>query len=558
MTTHRVRTFISPLRMICGVVVSMTIGLSVIPRLTAQVASDSAEMVMILADNDWIPKINLQWWVSWDLTKIHPGTAHDPQRLGDINDDGYDDFAFRSITDTIFVYLGDTLVGPVPYLLLPGGGKGLTSGDFNGDGYIDIAASVDSMPNEQKRFGRIFIYLHHRGKPEYGPAPDFVLVGDSTYWGWGVRGYPSMTTGDFNGDGIDDLAFHTSGPYDPVARKSGGVVLVNGATDFRAEVSEIFWEHEDPWNGPDGGLWSADITGDDRDELVSYGTNRGVSPVLFIYAGTAEEPLGARYESVIRPDLDPICLSPSTVDGIQFSDVNNDGYADIIGWDGPGPNYPERSIIWGASTLPERFVKDTLYPNPDPKKKYLIGCYGVYPVGDIDGDGTRDYSVAYTTGPNDIWTNYMYSGRAGWKSKAIAYYGMDQFWDSVHGEPHDIGDVNGDGYDDIFHGGYGSGLGFRIIKGRNMNLTAVEEIPVAYSPELLIYPNPVRSGGSARIVVGEGIEGELVIIDALGRCVLTRRMYGAASFPTTALPAGMYFLRFRTGVASRFAKLLIQ
>ena len=60
---------------------------------------------------------------------------------------------------------------------------------------------------------------------------------------------------------------------------------------------------------------------------------------------------------------------------------------------------------------------------------------------------------------------------------------MDQFVSSVHGEPHDIGDVNGDGYDDIFHGGYGSGLGFRIIKGRNMNLTGVGDFPIADSPQ---------------------------------------------------------------------------
>lgn len=522
----------------------------------AQVPFDGTEMLHTLPGNDHIPKINLQWWVGWDLSRIHPGTAHCPQRLGDINDDGYDDFAFRSVTDSIFVYLGDTLVGPTPYLILTGGGKGLTSGDFNGDGYIDIAASVDSMPSTEKRFGRIYIYMHHNQRPEYGPEPDFVLKGDSTYWAWGRLGNPSMATGDFNGDGFDDLVFHTAGPYDPVTRKSGGVVLVNGAQDFRAEVSEIFWEHDDPWTGPDGGLFTANTNGDDFDDLIVRGGKITGGSVLFFYNGSRTNPLGESFDAVIQPGLDPICAYNHT-EGIQFVDVNNDGFDDIIGWDGPGPDFPERSIIWGKAQLPIRFVKDTLYPNPDPEKKYLISCYGVYPVGDIDGDGVRDYSVAYTTGSNVIWTNYMYSGRAGWKSKAIAYYGMDQFVSSVHGEPHDIGDVNGDGYDDIFHGGYGYGLGFRIIKGRNMNLTGMGDFPIADSPQLTLYPNPVRTGERVSILSENTEDGELFITDILGRSIYSGRLAGRTSVSTTGFPAGLYFVRLRVKSGSRSSNLLI-
>lgn len=535
--------------MTCSILTSQAVG---------QVPFINSEMTKIPAGDDWVPEINLQWWVSWDLSGIHPGTAHDPQRLGDINDDGYDDFAFRSITDTIFIYLGDTLVGPIPYLILSGGGKGLITGDFNGDGYIDIAASVDSMPKNEKRFGRLYIYMHHPLPPEYGPEPDFVLTGDSTFWGWGVRGYPSLAVGDYNGDGYDDLAFHTSGPYDLQTGKSGAIVLVNGARDFNAEVSEIFWEHDDPWTGPDGGLFVANTNGDDCDDLIARGGNIAGGPVLFFYNGSRTNLLGDSFDAVIRPDLDPICSSSSSVEGIQFVDVNNDGYDDIIGWDGPGPQYPERSIIWGKAQLPVRFVKDTLYPNPDPDKKYFIGCYGVYPVGDIDGDGVRDYSVAYTSGLNVIWTNYLYSGRVGWKSKAIAYYGMDQFVSSVHGEPHDIGDVNGDGYDDIFHGGYGSGLGFRIVKGRSMNLTGIAASPIADSPQLMLYPNPVHSGEYVIVESDCSENCEIIITDIFGRNMFSGRMKRQISVRTVGFPSGLYFVRLLRKHGYKCLNLLIQ
>ena len=62
---------------------------------------------------------------------------------------------YVSTLKRIISALGDTLVAPIPYLIFPGGRKGLTSGDFNGDGYVDIAALVDSVPKEEKRFGRI-------------------------------------------------------------------------------------------------------------------------------------------------------------------------------------------------------------------------------------------------------------------------------------------------------------------------------------------------------------------------------------------------------------------
>ncbi len=493
----------------------------------------------------YLPPVFPGPWVSVELRDIHPNSAHDVQRLGDINDDGYDDFAFRSIplSDSIYIYLGDTAISHEPYLLLPGGGKGLSSGDFNGDGYIDLVASVSKPPSDSARFGRLFIYMHHGEMvtPEYGPTPDFILFGDSVYFAWGRTGEPPIAVGDYNGDGYADIAFHTAGPSEPgPVNKQGGVVLIRGARDFRAEVSEIFWEHDDPWSGPYDGLWASDITGDGKDELFAQGGRiEGQPQVMFIYAGTSDEPIGASFEAVIQPELDPICLE-NTVIGIQFCDVNNDGIDDIIGYDGGGPRYPERSIIWGRPQLPERFVKDALYPNPDPEKKYLIDCYGVYPLGDIDDDGVRDYSVAYTVGSNVLWTNFLYSGRLGWQAKAVAYYGMDQEVSRVHGKPCDIGDVNGDGYDDIFHEGYGGGSRFMIYLGRSMNPTSVKELLDARAMQLSLYPNPARVGDAINVEVIGAEGGELYLYDMLGRTTLHNTVGTSALLESTSLPAGMY------------------
>ena len=508
----------------------------------------------------YLPPVFPGPWVTIELRDIHPNSGHDPQRLGDINGDGYDDFAFRSISqsDTIYVYLGDTIISPAPYLLLPGGGSGLVSGDFNGDGYIDLAASVHNVVPDSVEFGRIYIYLHHGqgSKPEYGPEADFVIVGDSVYWGWGATGNPPMTTGDFDGDGYADLAFHSVGPISPGIGKFGSVVLIKGAREFRAEASEIFWEHDDPWTGPKDGLWAADITGDGKDELFAQGIRMQAPQVMFIYAGTSDEQIGASFDAVILPEMDPICAT-GTVLGLNFVDVNNDGVKDIIGWDGTGPTYPERSIIWGKPTLPVRFTKDALYPNPDPEKRYLINCFGAYPLGDIDGDGVRDYSVAYTVGSIVLWTNFIYSGRLGWQTKALAYYGMDQEVSRVSGKPVDIGDVNGDGYDDILHGAYGGGGRFRIFLGRNMNPTSVELPPEAPAIHLELYPNPARIGDAVRVNISGVETGELRVYDMLGRLMLHRQMLGGTILESAVLTAGMYVALLHTMLGSARSMLVL-
>ena len=68
----------------------------------------------------------------------HPTFANWSAPLGDINGDGYDDFAIATAMDTTFIFLGGVPFDHEPAFWLYGGGSGIDVGDFNGNGLPDL------------------------------------------------------------------------------------------------------------------------------------------------------------------------------------------------------------------------------------------------------------------------------------------------------------------------------------------------------------------------------------------------------------------------------------
>lgn len=121
--------------------------------------------------------------------------------LGDINNDGYDDFLGYIDSSGMNIWLGsnnplsfepDVVLNPVYYGDLTV--DGVNSGDFNGDGFSDVVGA-------SYNWRRFAVWL---GGATMNGFSDYQRYNSTEQFGWDVA------VGDFNGDGCDDIAVSAS------------------------------------------------------------------------------------------------------------------------------------------------------------------------------------------------------------------------------------------------------------------------------------------------------------------------------------------------------------
>jgi hypothetical protein len=353
-------------------------------------------------------------------------------------------------------------------------GWSLAGGDYNGDGQPDIAILARSEQWETNPpFVTILwstVELDSVVDLQINSFPNSIVLtadGDAGTWS-------TLTSGDVNGDSIDDLAVGivTNSQFN---NYDGKVYLVCGSRSFPDTLSlanpslpvTVFEGVPGSAGWLGASMTTGDINGDMRDELVV--SARAFWPGGRVYIIYGRETFASTVQlDTLQTGVTRVIdsyLNQSTGFGLASEDVDGDGYDDLfVGSPGSASGLFQgtASFLLGGSSLPDVIpLSDTTSGVKRFYGHYDHGQLGWrVSLGDVNGDGDRDLimsaPVADPFGCDDCGEVY-------------AVYWDEALPDSVHMSTTDVrmtrfigagvlqdyglemvtGDLNGDGCDDI-------------------------------------------------------------------------------------------------------------
>lgn len=270
------------------------------------------------------------------------------------------------------------------------------AGDVNHDGFEDILVT-EQMPLVPLT-GRVSLYPG--GPRGHALAPVWSVVGSGYDSGLGRS---MMAAGDVNHDGFDDVVIGELRASDPVNEEGVDRLYLGSAAGLSPTPA---WEAHGGQAHGELGSWmraAGDVNGDGFDDILlgaqgwdgAKGNNCGLARLYFGNAHGADAQPAWSHEGDGSGFLFGCCTSGA-------GDVNGDGYADIV--------IGERQYSDGQR--PERgrvlvFLGGANGPSNDPSWTALgpvaFAHFGfcVAGIGDIDGDGFDDIAISapdYTEG----------------------------------------------------------------------------------------------------------------------------------------------------------------
>ena len=373
-------------------------------------------------------------------------------------------------------------------------GASLISGDFDGDGYDDLAigASEEDLGSTVDSGAVNVVYGSFSGLSSTGnqfwTQTSFPLGGDEA----GDRFGSSLTAGDFDGDGYDDLVIGTPDEDLDGKTNAGKVNVLEGSSSGLTATGSQLWE-QDHLNGSNNeagdrfgsSLTTGDFDGDGYDDLaigvpdedlgsiidsgavhVMHGSFTGLTTTGNQFWDQKSFPFGGNEnydsfgESLAAGDFDGDGYDDLAI-GTPDEDINGNNNAGKV-------NILHGSWSGLTSTGSQLWQQDDLTGSPT-ESGDRFGA--VLAVGDFDGDGYDDLAVG---APHEDWgsttdagvVNVIYGSSSGLTRTGSQLWHQDSFGVTSSVEAYDrfgssltVKDFNGDGFADLAIGVPGEDLG---------------------------------------------------------------------------------------------------
>jgi hypothetical protein len=211
----------------------------------------------------------------------------------------------------------DTLYSPFSSQV--GFGKFKCSGDFNNDGYNDLAVTCYKVLNKHGEFvGAVVVYY---GNSEcLSDTPEFMYTGQIPGHSYGIT---QCVAGDFNNDGFDDLSVSNPAFGEPQLER-GYIQIFWGSKAGLTDKNQLLKIGKTAYGSFGNNLGCIDYNNDGIDDLVVEARfDYMLEGRIYIYTG------GYNF-SVEKPDYELQVENSQSLYIAFFDDINEDGAIDVI------------------------------------------------------------------------------------------------------------------------------------------------------------------------------------------------------------------------------------